>query len=520
VSFETYAAALTEDQRKVLRAATLFRAELPVPVTVLEAAGRAVGVAEAEPAVKRLLGLGLLDAWDDIDGIAHAAANPLARPLAGDEMGEAETISLAAAVIGPLMTAWRRADGRLPWDPRGLEAARLALAADADAATIDAAVLAAGAYLFKRCHDARAALAIMTMALERIEAKGGQPSAGFLNIAADAAKRLGEVETQIALLEKGLALDTADAVGQARIAVQHATATIGRDGPEAALATLHRAAETFAVSGDVYERAVTMGQIADIHQARGELDEALRIRREEELPVYERLGDVRSRAVTMGWISDIHQARGELDAALRICREEVLPVLERLGDVRSRAVTMGKIADVHQERGDLDVALRIRREEELPVYERLGDVRERAVAMGKIAAIHQARGEPDEALRIHLERLPVARAMGDIDSVAHIRYACATIRLQRGGLEGGEAQVITDELAESFAISVKLGRADFIVAVGFYFAQILAVGGHFEEALEVLDRAEQAAAKLGREERLNAIRKLRERIRQMGAAAG
>jgi len=42
-----------------------------------------------------------------------------------------------------------------------------------------------------------------------------------------------------------------------------------------------------------------MGQIADILQARGEVDEALRIRREEELPVYERLGDVRSRAVTM-----------------------------------------------------------------------------------------------------------------------------------------------------------------------------------------------------------------------------
>ena len=43
-----------------------------------------------------------------------------------------------------------------------------------------------------------------------------------------------------------------------------------------------------------------MGKIADILQARGELDEALRIRREEELPVYERLGDVRSEAVTQG----------------------------------------------------------------------------------------------------------------------------------------------------------------------------------------------------------------------------
>jgi len=37
-----------------------------------------------------------------------------------------------------------------------------------------------------------------------------------------------------------------------------------------------------------------MSQVADILQARGELDEAPRIRREEQLPVYEKLGDVRS----------------------------------------------------------------------------------------------------------------------------------------------------------------------------------------------------------------------------------
>jgi esterase/lipase superfamily enzyme len=44
----------------------------------------------------------------------------------------------------------------------------------------------------------------------------------------------------------------------------------------------------------VRSRAVTMGKIADILQARGQLDEALKIRTEEQLPVYQRLGDVRS----------------------------------------------------------------------------------------------------------------------------------------------------------------------------------------------------------------------------------
>ena len=142
---------------------------------------------------------------------------------------------------------------------------------------------------------------------------------------------------------------------------------------------------------------------ADVLQAWGELDEALRIRREEELPVYERLDDVREQALALGKIADVLEARGELDEALRIRREEELPVYERLGDVRSRAVTLGQIADVLQARGELDEALRIRREEELPVFERLGDVRERAVILGKIADALQTRGELEEALRIYLE---------------------------------------------------------------------------------------------------------------------
>ena len=60
--------------------------------------------------------------------------------------------------------------------------------------------------------------------------------------------------------------------------------------------------------------------------------------------------------------------RGDYDEALRIRREVELPVYERLGDAREAAVTWGKIADIAYQRGDYDEALRIRREVELPVY--------------------------------------------------------------------------------------------------------------------------------------------------------
>ena len=176
-----------------------------------------------------------------------------------------------------------------------------------------------------------------------------------------------------------------------------------------------------------------LNELAGLLASIGELDEALRIRREEALPVCERLGDVRSRAVTLGKIADVLQARGELDEALRIFREDVLPAFERLGDVQARAVTRGKIADLLQARGELDEALRIRREEELPGFERLGDVRERAVTLGKIADVLQAHGELDEALRIRREEeLPVYERLGDVQSLLICRTKIGINYLARG----------------------------------------------------------------------------------------
>ena len=90
--------------------------------------------------------------------------------------------------------------------------------------------------------------------------------------------------------------------------------------------------------GDVHSLAVTQGRIADLLQARGELDEALRIRKEEQLPVFEQLGDARSRAGTQARIADILQALGKPVEALCIYEREVLPSAEALGPPESDRV--------------------------------------------------------------------------------------------------------------------------------------------------------------------------------------
>ncbi|MCX7099390.1 MAG: hypothetical protein NTV43_15955 [Methylococcales bacterium] len=234
--------------------------------------------------------------------------------------------------------------------------------------------------------------------------------------------------------------------------------------------------------GDKRGIAVTKGKIADVLQSRGELDEALRIRREEQLPVYEALGDKHSIAVTMGKIADVLHARGEWDEALRIRCEVELPVYEALGDRREKAITMGKIAYVLQKRGEWDEALRIRRAEQLPVYEALGDKREKALTMGQIADVLQARGEWDEALRIcREEELPVYVALGDKRSIAITKGKIAEVLQARG--EWDEALRIRRE--EVLPVFEALGEKRLIAITMGYIADVLQVRGEWDEALRI-----------------------------------
>jgi len=233
-----------------------------------------------------------------------------------------------------------------------------------------------------------------------------------------------------------------------------------------ALVLASQKAELDQSRGAEREAALARDLKADVLQDRGQLDEALRIRQKEELPVYERLGDMRSRAVTLGKIADVYQARGQWDEALRIRQEEQLPVYERLGDVRERAVTLGKIADVYQARGQWDEALRIRQKEELPVYERLGDVRSRAVTLGRIADVYQARGQWDEALRIRQEEeLPVYERLGDVRELLICRAKIGINYLARGAAGDREKALELLCLALQDAQRLQLPEAQQIAGI-------------------------------------------------------
>ncbi len=527
---------------ELFRAVTLF--DLPVPASVIDTLAGQLGGSPS-----RLQGLGLLDPYQDLHHPTRQAlgANPLAAGRV-EALTTPERTALAQVSAGALFTAWGAATPQT--GRRGeldLQLTRLGLLAD-DPTVV--AVCALGAVRELRSGRAAHALHLAQDTITLLDRHQVTVTLDLLRVAAAAALTSGDGHTGSALLDRAMhqvnsdATTGGDGLDQARVIGERARRlrTIGE--PDQAEQLLRHAHELFTAAGSDGEAAAAMGEIADIAEQRGDYDEALRIRREVTLPVYERLGDTRETALTWGKIADIAYQRGDYDEALRIRREVTLPVYERLGDTRATAVTWGKIADIAYRRGDYDEALRIHREVELPVYERLGDTHSTTVTWGKIADIAERRGDYDEALRIHREvTLPVyerlgdtlstavtwgqiadiAERRGDYDEAAEMYTKAQKSHQQLGDLEGiasthwGLARVRLAQqdtqsalplLIESFQILRHLQRPDAIAVVGKTLGQVMIAAGRADEAREVLADSSAAATKIGQLDLANQIEDL------------
>ena len=260
---------------------------------------------------------------------------------------------------------------------------------------------------------------------------------------------------------------------------------------DAAMALLESQIPVLDTLGDARAKAVARGQIADILQDRGQLDEALHIRLDEELPVYEQLGDAREQAVTHGQIADILQATGQLDEALLVRTKRELPIVERLGDVRGAAIIRTRIADILVAQSRLDDALQLLRQQ-VSTFETLGDIRSTGMTLGRIADILGRRGQIDEALSLLAQKLRIAESMGDLESIAHAKASIAWLRLAGPNRQPKTLEAARQDLSDAFAISRKLGRADFVAYVGLSLAEILLEQGRNTESAAILDQTQPA----------------------------
>jgi tetratricopeptide (TPR) repeat protein len=433
----------------LLRQATVFT--LPVPEQVT-----GVLAAQAGATVGRLRGLGLLDPYPDRYDPARVAV--AVSPLAAGRISPltpAEQAAVAAACAGPLFTAW---GGDTPPHPRAdaldLQLTRLALLAGDPGIT---AACAAAAVSALRAGHAGDAARLGQDAINLLDQHSHLVPLVLLRVAADAAFTSGDGPGGERLLDRAVQQAGAGdqpgpgAVDRARVITEQGRRLITRGDLDQAGQLLGEARQLFTAAGSELEAAVVMGTLADIAYRRGDYDEALRIRREVQLPVY-----------------------------------------ERLGDTRSAAVTWGRIADITYQRGDYDEALRIRREVQLPVYERLGDTRSAAITWGQIADIAHQRGDYEEAAGLQHRRLAVHQELGDLDGIAAATWDLAQIDLARQDYEAAFPR-----LAEAFQILTRLQRPDGIAAAGWPLGQLLMAAGQDSQASQVLHAALEAAARIG-----------------------
>jgi predicted negative regulator of RcsB-dependent stress response len=528
----------------LLRSLRLF--ELPVPMAVAEGLAKQVGGA---PDV--LLALGLLDRFPDLvdRDVTAVAANALAAGRRAP-LSDAEQVTLAAVGLPILFAAWGAEERSNRWPYAvDVELTRLGLLA------LDFKVIAhcAANAVHGLADDFQpgAAAKLGQAAVVALEQASLTPSLTLVARTAAALSTTGEGQAAEGVLGKGAGRlgDIAAEAGLDPAELRYFYFELGnqrllRGNPEEARAAFTRLVELAAAAGDERTAAIAQGHIADILTQQGQLDEALRICREEVLPVLSRLGEVREVAITQGQIAGILTQQGQLDEALRICREEELPVYRRLGEVRHAAIAQSRIADILFQQGQLDEALRIRREEELPVYRRLGDERSAAITQGRIADILFQQGQLDEALRIRREEvLPVLSRLGEVREVAIAQSRIADILTQQGQLDealrlqmsrlatnrklqdqDGIAVTLWDigtieleqnkrgeaslHIGEAWQILLGLGRVDAIAVVGELWGQLLTQAGHADEAGEVLRRSSEAYRQLGLTDKSQAVEEL------------
>jgi tetratricopeptide (TPR) repeat protein len=477
---------------ELLRAATLFT--LPVPEPVIGVLARETG-----GSVARLRGLGLLVPYPDLYDPAHLAlaADPL---ITGriEQLSATERAARAAATVGPLFAAW----GGVAPQPRryptlDLQLTRLALLGDEP---IVAAACAPGGVSELRDGPAADASRLGQDAIGLLDRHSRAVPLSLLRRTADAALTSGDGATGDALQDRAAQQaeagndDGADPLDRARVVAEQGRRLITRGEPERAGQLLQQAHQLFTAEGSEAEAAAAMGEIANIAYDRGDYDEALRIRQEVQLPVYERLGDTRATAITWGQIADIAYQRGDYDEALRIRHEVQLPAFERLGDTREAALAWGKVADIAYQRGDYDEALRIRQEVQLPAFERLGDTRATAITWGQIADIAYQRGNYDEALRIRHEiELPAFERVGDTRESALAWGGIADIAYRRGDYD--EALRIRHEV--QLSVYERLGDTQSIAVTWGQIADIAYQRGNYDEAAELQGRRLAVNRQLG-----------------------
>src|ERR1019366_7918425 len=180
--------------------------------------------------------------------------------------------------------------------------------------------------------------------------------------------------------------------------------------PEAALRLRAGLVDHFRAQGDRANLQASLGNQAVILYARGELDGAMALYKEQER-ICRELGNKDGLSKSLAGQALILKARGELDGAMALHKEQER-ICRELGNKAGLQASLGNQALILYARGDLDGAMALHKEEER-ICRELGNKDGLQASLGNQAGICYSRGDLDGAMALHKEEERICRELGN-----------------------------------------------------------------------------------------------------------
>ncbi len=160
------------------------------------------------------------------------------------------------------------------------------------------------------------------------------------------------------------------------------------------------------------------------------------------------IGDLNNLQATLGNQALILYARGDLDGAMALHKEQER-ICRQLGNLDGLQATLGNQALILEDRGDLDGAMALHKEEER-ICRQLGNLDGLQATLGNQANILKARGDLDGAMALYKEQERICRQLGNVEGLA---YSLANQALALGQMGRAREGLPLAEEAHRLAVS-------------------------------------------------------------------
>jgi tetratricopeptide (TPR) repeat protein len=259
--------------------------------------------------------------------------------------------------------------------------------------------------------------------------------------------------------------------------------------PEEALRLRSTLIGDFRDTGDWKNLQTVLGNQAVILRARGDLDGAMTLHREEER-ICRQLGNLDGLQCSLGNQACILRVRGDPGRAMAL-HKEAEQICRELGNLNGLQCTLSEQALILKDRGDLNGAMALHKEAER-ICRQLGNLDDLQRTLDNEGLILQSKGDLDQAMALHKEAERICRQLGNLHSLSYTLFHQARVLHIRGELDNTMALY-----KESEQICRQLGDLNGLQATIGSQAAALWTRGNLDEALALHKEAERICRQLG-----------------------